>query len=159
MSTTAKNHAFKVEYIKPFIDSLNGLFVDHLGATITIGAPTLNKSGMPTYEVSGVIAFTGTVEGRVVVSFQTDVAEQIVKGYLQMDDLPEGVLEDCVGELANVIAGRAKSEMEQHQIIISPPTVIRGTDYQIAKSKGTVISVPCETSYGPVQVEISIQAV
>lgn len=159
MTATKNTHAFKVEYIKPFIDSLTGLFVDHLGATIAIGSPELNQSGHPTFEVSGVIAFTGTVEGRVVVSFQTEVAEKIVRGYLQMEDLPEGVLEDCVGELANVIAGRAKSEMEQQQIVISPPTVIRGTDYQIAKAKGTVISVPCDTSYGPIRVEISIQPV
>ncbi|MHC4911262.1 MAG: chemotaxis protein CheX [Planctomycetota bacterium] len=159
MSTTQphSDHAFRVEYIQPFLNSLHGLFAEHLAGTITVGKPCINPSGTPPYEVSGVISFTGSVIGRAVVSFPMDVAIKVVKAYLEMDELPEGLLEDCVGELANVIVGRAKSDLETYQVIISPPTVITGGTYQIAPQRGAAcVSVPCETSFGRVQLDISV---
>ena len=157
MSTTSSPHAFRVEYIQPFVDSLKNLFVNHLAGSITIGKPELNRTGTPRFEISGVITFTGTVVGRVVVCFPDQVAVALVKAYLGMEELPEGVVDDCVGEMANIIVGRAKSDMEQHQIVISPPTIVRGRDYQISAQRGaSCLTLPCETHRGPIAVEISI---
>ena len=154
---SSPQNSLKTEYILPFVNSLQKLFVDHLGGTITVGKPELNETGAPRYELCGVIAFTGTVIGRVVVSWPVEVAEKVVENYLHISPLPDGMLEDCVGELANVIAGRAKADLETHQIVISPPTVIRGEDYEIAPQKGAAcLSLPCQCNHGPLQLEVSI---
>ena len=156
-SPTQSDHAFRVEYIQPFLNSLHNLFAEHLGGTISAGKPVLNSTGTPPYEVSGVIAFTGTVKGRAVVSMPMEVAEKVVRAYVNMDDLPAGVLEDCVGELANVIVGRAKSDLESYQIILSAPTVITGKIVKIAPQGGAAcVSVRCETSFGSMQLDISV---
>ncbi len=148
--------AFKVEYMQPFVDSLRALFVDHLGGSLTVGKPEINPEGKPKYEMSGAIAFSGTVKGQVVVSFPLAVAQGAVEAYLKMSPVPDDVIEDCVGELTNIVVGRAKSELESHQIAISPPIVVRGTDFQITPQKGAVcLSMPCECQYGSLRVEMS----
>lgn len=158
MPTTAKpENAFKVEYIQPFVDSLKFLFESHLGDSLSFGKMFINETAIPSYEVSAVIGFTGTVIGRAVISFPEDVATKVAMDFLQMDPLPEGVLEDCVGELTNIVVGRAKADFQGHQIVISPPTVVKGGNYTIAMQRGAAcISIPCECKHGKFQLEISI---
>jgi CheY-specific phosphatase CheX len=154
---TVDKSAFKVEYMQPFIDSLKGLFESHLGHTLSVGKLTLNPSGKPAYEVSGVIAFTGTVIGRAVFSLPWEVAEPVVKDYLNMPDVPPELVEDAIGELSNVVVGRAKGDLDRHNIVISPPTVVRGTDYTICPQRGAVcLAIPCHCQYGPMRLDISI---
>lgn len=156
-TVTQTKHAFKVEYMQPFVRSLKFLFEDHLGDKLEIGKMRVNSTGRPPYELSGVINFTGDVIGRAVLSVSWEVAEGIVKAYLGIDPIPEGAVPDCIGELTNIVVGRAKSSLESHNIVISPPTVIDGTDYTIAPRRGAAcISIPCQCKHGPIQLEISI---
>ncbi len=152
-----QNHAFKTEYMTPFVNSIRGLFEGSLGKKVTFGKLKINEDGTPPHEISGVISFTGTVMGRAVVSFPLDVSVSICKDYLQMDELPEGVVPDCMGEIANVIVGRAKSDFSGHEIIISPPTVIHGRDFKISPQRGAAcVSIPCTCDYGEFQIDISM---
>lgn len=156
-TATVPKHGLKVEYIQPFLDSLKLLFESHLGHNLQIQKPRLNESGRTEFEVAGVIAFAGTATGRAVVSFPAAVAEGLTKDYSQMDELPDGLMEDCVGELANIIVGRAKASLQNHDIVISPPTVVKGKDYTIVPQRGAAcLSIPCECKHGPLQLDISI---
>ncbi len=156
-AASVANNSFKVEYIQPFIDSLKLLFESHLGHSLAIGKPHLNPTGRPAHEMSSVIVFHGTATGRAVLNLPTDVAEKLAVDFSQMDPLPDGLLEDCVGELANVIVGRAKAALENHEITISPPTIVKGTDYSITPQRGAAcLSIPCECKHGDVQFDISI---
>ncbi len=157
-ATAAPSHAFKVEYMQPFVSSLKGLFEEHMGDSLTFGKMVVNETGKVDLDISGVITFSGTVIGRAVISFPMDVAESVSKAYLQMDPLPDkAYIDDCVGELANVVVGRAKSALDKHNIIISPPTVVRGEDFVIAPQRGAAcIALPCKCSHGDLRLDISI---
>ena len=150
-------NALKIEYMQPFVDSLKSLFEQHLKGTLKIDKMRMNESGTTQYDLSAVIAFTGTVVGRAVISMPTEVAEKAAAAYLQMDPVPEEAVPDCVGEMANIIVGRAKAHLENHQIVISPPTVVKGRDYSITPQRDAAcISIPCQSDYGPLQLDISI---
>jgi len=153
----APQTSVRVEYMRPFIDSLKALFEGHLRQPLTIGKPFARRDAKAPYDVSAVIAFTGTVVGRAVISFPMEVAQRVVTAYLQIDPPPPGALHDCVGELANIIVGRAKSSLANQSIMISPPTVIAGRDYQIAPQRGAIcVSIPITCELGPMQFDISI---
>ena len=125
----------KLSTLQPFVDSLKGLFEEHLGDSLIFGKMVVNATGKVDLDICGVITFSGSVVGRAVVSFPMDVAESVTKAYLKMDPLPDAAfIDDCVGELANVVVGRAKSALNQHNIIISPPTVVRGDDFRNSSS-------------------------
>lgn len=156
-ATTVSESAFRVEYMQPFVDSLLHFFTTHLGVELKFGKPGLNETRKPPYEMAGVITFSGTVVGRAVISLSPAVAETVCAAYLRMDPLPDGVVDDCVGEIANVIVGRAKSNLTKHQIMISPPTVVKGKDFLIAPQRDAAcISVPCESELGALQLDISL---
>lgn len=156
-TATMSKNAFKVEYMQPFVDSLKALFDDHLGYPLTVGKLRVKENPNPSHEISGVITFTGTVIGRAVISFPMDVAENLTKDYLKMSELPDGVVPDAVGELANIIVGRAKSALKDHKITISPPTVIRGGNYTITMQRGAAcLSIPCKCKHGELVLDLSI---
>ncbi len=156
-TATMTKNAFKVEYMQPFVDSLKGLFDEHLGYELTVGKVQVKHDPKPSHEISGVITFTGTVIGRAVISFPMDVAENLAKDYLKMTELPDGIVPDAVGELANIIVGRAKSTLQNHDITISPPTVIRGNSYTITMQRGAAcLSIPCKCKHGEVVLDLSI---
>ena len=156
-AASAVNNSLKVEYIQPFIDSLKLLFESHLGHSLEIGKPHLNPTGQPAHEMSGVIVFHGTATGRAILNLPMDVAEKLAVDFSQMDPLPDGLLDDCVGELANVVVGRAKASLQGHDITISPPTIVKGTNYSITPQRGAAcLSIPCECKHGNVQFDISI---
>lgn len=156
-ATQAPGRAFKTDYIQPFVDSIDTLFVQHLGGTVERATLRINPTGHPAYEISGVIAFSGAILGRAVLSFPREVAERVVTAYLKLSPLPEGVLADCVGELTNIVVGRAKSSLERLQIVIAPPTVIDGTNYRInIEQNATCISVPFISSFGALQLDVSL---
>lgn len=157
LTTAISKNAFKVEYMQPFVNSLKALFEEHLSGSIALGKLKLNPNNKSPFDIAGVITFTGSVIGRCVVSFPMQVAEQVCAAYLQIEPLPEGAVQDCVGELANIIVGRAKSDLARHQIVISPPTVVFGDDFTITPQKGAAcISIPCECQFGPLQLDISM---
>ena len=60
------------------------------------------------FEVSGIIGITGTTRGSLVISFPFKVARQLAAWMLNEEE-PENCtnqdMTDCVGELANIIAG------------------------------------------------------
>ncbi len=145
--------------MQPFVDSLRMLFTEHMKSTLKFGRIRRNPEGNPRFGISGVITFTGTVIGRAVLSFPNDVAKFVAQDYLKADPLPEDILPDCVGEIANVVVGRAKSELTQFRIRLSPPTVITGTDFQVAPQPGAlVLSIPAECMHGYLQLDLSLVA-
>ncbi len=157
--TTAQDHAFKVEYMQPFVDSLHILFTEHMNSSLKLGRIRRNPEGRPRFGISGVVTFTGTVIGRAVLSFPEDVAIRVCQDYLKADPLPADILADCVGEISNVVVGRAKSELTKFRIRLSPPTVIRGTDFEVAPQPGAmVLSIPAECIHGYLQLDLSLVA-
>ena len=157
MTTTGTNPAFKVEYLQPFVDGLKILFESHLSDSLKIGKPFSRPNARAPHDISGVIVFTGTVVGRAVISFPMGVAEKVAADFSKVDSVSPDLLEDCVGELANIVIGRAKGKLEGHNIVISPPTVLHGSDYTIAPQRNAAcLSIPCECRHGNLQLDISI---
>ena len=64
---------------------------------------------------------------------------------------------DAVGELTNMIAGSAKSQLEQFEMSLSLPTVITGRNHTIAFGSGVkpiYIGFGCE--WGPLSIEVGL---
>jgi len=62
---------------------------------------------------------------------------------------------DAVGELTNVVAGAAKAQLEQFELMVSLPNVVTGCGHSIRfPSNVTPIWVPFETEWGPLALEV-----
>ena len=147
-----------VEYVNPFLKSTISVFDTMLGCALTRGTPYVKDGSRPEHEVSGLIGLSGKARGTLVLGLSREAALNAAEALLE-ERPPEinGDVTDAVGELANIIAGRAKAQLEHLAMSVSLPTVIIGKDHCVEfPSKVTPICIPFESEWGPVTVEVGL---
>ena len=151
----------RAEYINPFIASLDRAFLTMLGCQVRRGPIVLKGDSCPTFEISGVIGLSGKAIGTVVLSLSEQVALKAVSAML-LHEPPEidADVVDAVGELTNMVAGGAKAELEEYELMVSLPNVITGRGHKIRfPSDVTPICVPFETDWGSLALEVGFAPV
>jgi len=76
-----------------------------------------------------------------------------------MEEMTElnGEVVDAVGELTNMVAGRAKAELQEYSLSVSLPNVVTGRDYEIRfPTKATPLCVLFESDWGPLSLEVGL---
>lgn len=148
----------KAAYVNPFVDAVIRLFKTMMSMTITIGKPALNTTARPHHDVCGVIDVSGDVHGRVVVSMPEPLATRLAS---EMIGDPIAQLDadciDAVGEIANMIAGNAKTDFPGGSSAISVPQVVIGRENVPYPAATPVISIPCETDKGPLYIDVALR--
>jgi chemotaxis protein CheX len=138
--------------------SAREVFNTMVGVATTIGKPHLKMQPAPTYDVSGIVGFSGNVVGSVVVSFQSSCAVALVKAFSGTElALNDPDFADAIGELANMIAGAAKKEFD---LIcnITVPSIIIGCGHTVARLSGVpCVVIPVSTPVGEFAVEVNIK--
>ncbi len=144
--------------VVPFVSSVRSVFSTMVGLEIVVRQPYLKTDPVAVYDISGIIGFSGGLTGSVVLNFTTAAAEGIVKSFTGSPvDVNSGDFADAIGELANMVAGAAKTELGQNANI-SPPTVVRGSGHSIARlSDVPCIVIPCRTEAGDFAIEVNIK--
>ncbi len=136
-----------LKYVNPFINATINTIETMMGETPQRLAPYSKESSATQGDISGIIGFTNEVtSGWVAISLGTDSALKMYELMMGdvVDDLNADVC-DCVGEIANIIAGNAKALFSDQDFTfqITIPTVIVGKKHSISQSSGTkVVVVP-----------------
>ena len=81
------------------------------------------------FDVSGIIGVTGPTRGTVVISFPAQVASALTSRMLNEENCLEQDIGDCVGELANILAGNLLGLFRgdgMSQSGLSTPSVVVG---------------------------------
>lgn len=112
----------KIEKLNVFISSVTAFF-EQLGEKLSeIDTPYLNSNQNPvTLDYTGMISITGPLKGAVYVSCPSILLRELLK-VLGEPDTSMVLLKDLVGEIANTVAGNARTEFGS-DFIISPPIV------------------------------------
>lgn len=152
---SAPSHA---GYINPFLHATVTVFSRLANLELTRNAPFIRQNFAPQYDVTGIIGLTGKATGTVAVSFSKQIAISLTESLLgeKPADINAQVV-DAVGELTNMIAGSAKSQLESLELSLGLPTVVIGRAACVAfPSCATPISIPFESPMGPLVVEVGI---
>jgi chemotaxis protein CheX len=147
-----------VKYINPFLTSTVSAFETRLDCALTRGKPYVKDQTKPAHEVSGIIGLSGKAQGMVVVSLCREAALGVTEAMLQeRPDRINADVTDAVGELANIVAGGAKGQLEHLEMQVSLPTVITGNAPIIGfPSRVTPICIPFHSKWGPITVEVGL---
>jgi len=110
--------------------------------------------------VSGIIGLAGTVTGMVAIHAPEDVAIAITERFLglEVDSCGEDVT-DAFGELANMLAGNIKMDLDESgsNITLSVPSYVCGADYHIeCVVDANWVMIPFESDDGEFMVELQI---
>ncbi len=149
----------KVEHINPFLKAVSNTFKTMLAAEAHRGELSLGDTKARQFPISGLIGLSGKASGMVVINLSTEVALKAASTMLmeEMTEVNEDVL-DAVGELANVIAGQAKAELDQYDLSVSLPNVITGDGHEIRfPSSAPPLVVPFKTDFGPLRLEVGFE--
>lgn len=148
----------KAEYINPFVSAAVEVFSTMLDCELKRGALSLNQNFQPAHEVSGIIGLSGKASGTVVVSLDRDVAISATEAMLgqRPDSINTDVI-DAVGEMTNMIAGKAKAGLEHLAMNLALPTVITGRNHTIRfGSTAKTICIPYSCRWGELSVEVGL---
>jgi chemotaxis protein CheX len=148
----------KAEFINPFITSLDNAFGTMLNCQVHRGAISLRNGSTPRHEVSGVIGLSGRAVGTVVLSLSKEVALAAASTLLlcETTEINADVV-DAVGELTNMVAGGAKAQLEEYQLMVSLPNVVTGPGHEVRfPSNVAPICVPFTTPWGPLALEVGL---
>ncbi len=151
----------RAEYINPFIASVSNAFLTMLDCKLRRGTISLKDHNSPKYEISGIVGLSGKAIGTVVLSLSEAVALKAASTMLMCETTEiDADVVDAVGELTNMVAGGAKAELEQYQLMVSLPNVITGRDHEVRfPSDVTPICVPFESEWGPLMLEVGLTPV
>ena len=147
-----------VKYINPFVTAVKKLFNTMIEVPFKLGKPSLKKGNVPTYEISGIIGLSGTVTGCVVINLSQEIALQLVSALIgdEVTELDDDCT-DAIGEIANIIAGNAKTNFPSEGTSISVPSVVIGKHKVSYPSGLPIIAIPCITDKGELVIEIALK--
>lgn len=151
----------RVEHINPFITSLKNVLHTMLTCEARRGAISLKPDNRAAHSVSGVIGLSGKAVGTVVLSLSESFALKAAGTMLMVEatELNDDVL-DAVGELTNMVAGRAKAELEEYDLRVSLPNVVTGSGHEVHfPSNVTPLSIAFDTDWGPLTLEVGLAPV
>lgn len=142
-----------------FADAVVKVFTTMVGVEVECSPPKVFSEGSPTADVTGIVTFAGDLVGAMILTFPTDVIKALVKRFADMEaGTRDPDFLDAVGELANMVAGQAKSRFADSESMISIPTVVCGSAHHVNRQKcapWVVIPIACED--GKFVVAMSIQ--
>jgi len=150
-----------VKYLNPFIEAAAEVLALEVGASVTRGTAAIHRSPYAAHDVTVSLSLLGRVEGTVLYGLSTDTAKQLVSRMMDgepVDGLDE-LAQSGIAELGNVITGRASIKLAQsgYECNISIPTLIIGTDTQIAIPDAQCLALPLQTQYGTIEVCLALR--
>jgi chemotaxis protein CheX len=147
-----------VRFINPFIYAVKNVFNTMLGEEIMVSKPFIKAKNEANADVSAIIGLSGDAVGCVVLSFSMQTALNASGKFagIEMTQDHED-FSDALGELANMVAGQAKAQMDGLNVSISLPSVVIGKEHQVSQSKNQPrLVLPCDSGLGRFCVEVAM---
>ena len=146
--------------IKAFVQSTQNVLRTMVNLESKIGKPILKAKPHPSFDVSGIVGFSGEIVGSVVISLPAATAVNIVEAFTgEKMEIDSEDFADAVGELSNMIAGNAKKDFNLNAGI-GIPNVIIGPGHSIARLTDVpCVIIPCSSELGDFAIEVNIKRV
>ncbi len=122
------------KYIMPFVEAAEAVFMDFFNEKPKLLNPYLiKKTETVDWDISGVIGIAGQTRGVVVISFSNDMACSLTSKLIgsPVSEINDDVI-DTIGEVVNIIAGNAKKGFETYRLMISLPSIVKGSSHKIS---------------------------
>ena len=151
-----------VHFINPVIASLLNVLSTMAHLEPTYGSPKIKDRNDVVHgkNLTGLMSMVGKkATASIALTFTEAAILHIARKMLPGEFFKiDGVVIDLAGELANMVLGGAKKELEEEGVMfqLSLPTIIVGNDYLIAhRTKAPIIMLPFSMPEGDFFVEAS----
>jgi chemotaxis protein CheX len=149
-----------VKLLNPFIQAAVEVLKAEVGAGISRGEISLQKSSLTSDDITVLINLIGDVYGVVMYGMRLSTGLDMVSRIMgQRFEELNPLAQSGVAELGNVISGRATIRFSEagYSSNISTPTVLIGSGIQISTLDFPRIVVPLETEFGCFTVHLALR--
>lgn len=137
----------KVIYINLFLESVNYI-LESFSLSCQVGSPSLRESPFSGKEILAVVGVTGEKRGQIYMGLPKVTALKIVSKMMGGTAVTEfdSMAQSAISELTNMICGNAMTRFSKEGILldITPPTLILGSQMEVAAVKMRVLSIPID---------------
>ncbi len=150
----------RVEFVTPFIDAAKEVLEAEIGGEVVRGNIRLQKSAYTTEDVTAIVGVTGQVSGMVLYSLSEETARAIVSRMMGQEFTEfDPLAQSGIGELGNVITGRASSLLAEggFQSNIAPPALIIGRGTMVTTLDINRLVVPLKTELGGIEIQVVLK--
>lgn len=150
----------KAEFINPFVSAAFHVLEAETGHPVTKGDLRLEEAHYTTNDITAVIGVVGKVSGTVLYGLSERTAKQIASVMIgQTIAVFEKLAESAIGEVGNMITGRASALLEQTGYVcnISPPTLIIGRGTILSTSPFQRLVIPVHTKQGEITIAVALR--
>lgn len=141
--------------LKLFVDSVRNYFKKTTSQIPSITSAFLGGGDISAYEFNGVVTFSGSYTGQVIVSMPKQLLRELLLVQSETD-LSDPNLLDTVGEIANTLAGNARKKLGS-DLGISVPVKLQGSTASRAKVRKHPYIITLEWCHKPALVCVDIE--
>jgi chemotaxis protein CheX len=138
-------------WMAPFVKAAQRVIPTMLDSRCEAGPADCVSSGHAMHDLTSVIGMTGIVSGALAFSLSREAAIDVLRRMTGVETTEvDELVRDCVGEMANMIAGGGKLDLQPFPLKLGLPQVIQGHDYAVYAPRWSIHEwVPLETDFGP----------
>ena len=147
--------------VQPFLDAACCVLETEANVKARPVSVTMVKSPLTCRDMTVVIGVAGGLRGIVALNMHSAVVRALVErmaGGLPVD--ADGMLESAMGEVANMITGRAATALSKGgvQIVISPPTILTSAGESYLTLPGAIFGIGLGSDCGDIEIDVSFAA-
>jgi chemotaxis protein CheX len=150
----------RADVAQPFLLAAKSVLEQELGGEVGRGQVRVERGDFEAGEVTAVVGVTGALSGAVMYRMSEATALAIVSQMMgqQFKEL-DTLARSGVGELGNVITGRAGVLLERAGIVadIAPPMLIVGRGGSMSSLDIARLVVPLQTPVGGIDLQIALK--
>jgi len=148
----------KADIIQAFIGAACEVLVQEVGEPIEAARPKLQGGANEPGDVTVFIGLAGDIQGAVIMSMGLRTALAYVAHIMgEAGEELDALGESGIGELANVIAGRAGAVLGEkgYAVAIAPPAIMVGRGSKLSTLTAMRMLVPIETPVGLIELQLA----
>lgn len=146
--------------LNPFIQAAVEVLKAEVGAEVSRGEISLQKSALTSEDITVLINLIGDVYGVVMYGMPTATGLKLVSKIMGQDFTElNSLAQSGVAELGNVISGQATIRFSEagYRSNISTPMVLTGNGIEISTLDFSRLVVPLTTQYGSFTVHLALR--
>ncbi|MDD5066755.1 MAG: chemotaxis protein CheX [bacterium] len=149
------------DLIAPFISAATEVIFEIMNekaqtAPVVMVEKISNSQGMAV-----VVGFAGKLQGRLIIDVSPDTAHKVSELVLQekVEKKDMELVESAIAEFGNVVAGRALTKLRNmgYEIKITPPTIFKGSNFQIMEKDIKMHIIPIDLNLGRIILNVSLK--
>lgn len=137
---------------EPLVTAVEQTLSQMAGAEVTVRSTYQRGKPAALGDVSVTLTLSHSLEGLLILSFSTSTAEALARRILVdvAEQLDPVMVADCMGEIANIVAGQAKALLHgtPNHFVFSTPMVTLGPDNKMFKDGMTSLVIVFDSEQG-----------